>query len=33
MGSKGPRKMHAISPAVHESGDFAIWKPMNVRVN
>jgi tubby-related protein 1 len=29
MGSKGPRKMTAVVPAVRKDGSRAVWKPMN----
>ena len=31
MGSKGPRKMRVLLPAISESGESVIWKPMNVK--
>ena len=30
MGSKGPRKMRVLSPAINANNEGAIWKPMNV---
>jgi hypothetical protein len=31
MGSKGPRKMRVLVPAVNEAGESTIWRPMNVK--
>ncbi|CAG9311457.1 unnamed protein product [Blepharisma stoltei] len=29
LGSKGPRKMRVLIPAVNNAGDHCVWKPMN----
>ena len=30
MGSKGPRKMRVLAPAINSNNETAIWKPMTV---